>query len=284
MLMLLLISLCTFASAGLICYALSPEVADRGLRHARKRAYWASGQLSEMFMDVSRRNLTIAIAASPFLGMLLGGMFLGMGQMGILIGGAGGVVLPQLMVKVLGQQRRMQFQRQLVDCLMVLSSSLKAGLSMLQSMEVVVQEMPAPSSQEFGLVLKENKMGVPLNDAIMHLKRRMPSEDLTLIVTAILVARETGGDVTEVFTKLIETIRERQKFKERIKTLTVIPRVQAIIMACLPIAFAIFSYQMQRSYFEPFFKDELGQALLMGAITAWFISLALMIFFGRIKV
>lgn len=284
-LMLLMISGCTFASAGLICYALSPGVAEQGVRHVRKRAYWASGQLSEMFVDVSRRNLMILIGVSPVVGMLLGPLFFpAMGKMGILIGLVIGVILPQLVVKVLGRQRRIQFQRQLVDGLMVLSSSLKAGLSMLQAIEVLVQEMPPPASQEFGLVLKENKMGVPLNEAIGHLKRRMPSEDLTLIVTAILVARETGGDVTEVFTKLIETIRERQKFKERVKTLTVIPRVQAIIMACLPIAFAIFSYQMQRTYFQPFFKDELGQALLMGAVGAWFASLALMVFFGRIKV
>lgn len=285
MVMLLMISVLTFASVGLISYAMSPEVAERGMRHVSSKAHWASGQLSDMFVDVPRRKLMLAIGASPLAGIVIGLLlFPGMGKMGALIGGAVGIVLPQIVVKVMGKQRQSRFQRQLVDCLMVLSSSLKAGLSMLQAIEVAVQEMPPPASQEFGLVLKENKMGVPLNDAVEHLKKRMPSEDLVLIVTAVLVARETGGDVTEVFTKLIETIRERQKFKERIKTLTVIPRVQAIIMACLPIVFAIFSYQMSPAYFQPFFRDEFGQMLLMVAVGTWFASLALMVFFGKIKV
>lgn len=282
---LALIYLVVFASTCLLYYVLSPMAAKKSAQYVRRKAGWAGEQLHFMFMDIPARKLLIAVGLSPLLGAAVG--YLLMPQplwMGAGAGVALGFLFPQVAIKVMGGQRQKRFQRQLVDGLMVLSSSLKAGLSMLQALEVLVEEMPPPISQEFGLVLKETKMGVSLNESLERLKRRMPSEDLVLIVTAIVVARETGGDVTEVFSKLIETIRERQKFKERIKTLTVIPRVQAIIMACLPIVFAFFAAQMSPGYFKPFFADDVGQMLIMGAAGTWFVSVALMWYFSRIKV
>ncbi len=280
-----LIYLFVFASTCLLYYVLSPMAAKKSAQYVRHKASWAGEQLQFMFMDVPARKLLIAVGVSPVVGATVG--YLLMPEpvwMGVGAGVVAGLLFPQVAIKVMGRQRQGRFQRQLVDGLMVLSSSLKAGLSMLQALEVLVEEMPAPIAQEFSLVLKETKMGVSLNEALERLKRRMPSEDLMLVVTAIVVARETGGDVTAVFSKLIETIRERQKFKERIKTLTVIPRVQAIIMAVLPIAFAFFTAQMSPGYFKPFFADQVGQMLIMGAAATWCVSVALMWYFSRIKV
>ena len=119
-----------------------------------------------------------------------------------LAGVAIGLLLPRLIVSQLDRIRRRKFIGQLVDGLLLLSSSLKAGLSMLQAFSVLAEEMPPPISQEFGLVLKETKMGVELAEAMDHLKKRMPFNDITLFVTAVLVSRETGGDITHIFGRL----------------------------------------------------------------------------------
>lgn len=282
---MLIVSVMVFAATFLLYYVLSPVAADQSVKYVRKKASWSNEQLNLMFMDIPKRRLMLVVGLSPVLGGLIGYLLMPEPlMMGLGTGVAAGLLLPQVGIKFIAARRKKMFQKQLVDGLMVLSSSLKAGLSMLQALEVLVEEMPPPVSQEFGLVLKETKMGVSLNEALERLKVRMPSDDLTLIVIAIVVARETGGDVTEVFSKLIETIRERQKFKERVKTLTVIPRVQAMIMACLPIGFAIFANQMSPGYFKPFFENEIGRMLIMAAVAIYFVSLALMLLFSKIKV
>jgi tight adherence protein B len=137
---------------------------------------------------------------------------------------------------------------------------------MLQAFGVIAEEMPPPISQEFGLLLKETRMGVSMEDAVAHLRARMPSDDMNLFATAVLVARETGGDITHIFGRLVETMRERKKLKEKILTLTFMARMQGIIMACLPFAFGYLVYQINREYFDFFLKDEFGRMLLVGIV------------------
>jgi tight adherence protein B len=162
-----------------------------------------------------------------------------------------------------------------------MSSSLKAGLSMLQAFAVVAEELPAPISQEVGLVLKETHMGISLEEALAHLKRRIPSKELTLFVTAVLVARESGGDVTYVFGRLVETLRDRRKLKERIKTLTFMSRLQAMLMALLPFVFGLLVSRLSPDYFQFFVTDPLGRTLLMVVLMLWSLGGLLFLRFSR---
>jgi len=192
-----------------------------------------------------------------------------------------GLLAPRMIVNLMKVQRNKKFHAQLVDSLLLLSSCLRAGLSMLQAFTVVTEEMPAPISQEFGLILKETRMGVSLDEAMIHFRHRIRSDDTNLFVTAVLVARETGGDVTAIFTRLVETLRERKKIKEKIKTLTFMARLQGIVMGLLPIAFSYATYSMDRSHFQFFLTDPLGRLLLLGVVVVQLFGAFLFMRFSR---
>jgi tight adherence protein B len=163
------------------------------------------------------------------------------------------------------RQRVHKFQGQIVDSLMILSSSLRAGLSFLQAIEVLCEEMPAPVSQEFRLVLHEQKLGRSIEDALGNLRKRMRLEETNLVVSSILIARETGGDLPRVLSRLADTIRDNLKLKEKISTLTLQGRLQGVIMAMLPFAFAYFIYKQNPGHFDVMLETELGRKLLAGA-------------------
>ena len=112
----------------------------------------------------------------------------------------------------------------------------------------------------------------------------MPSDELNLIVTAVLVARETGGDVTEVFTRLIVTIRERAQLVEKVKTLTIQGKIQGFIMMALPIVFAMITFTTNKDFFQVFVTDEVGRLMFMVACILQVLGMFLIIKFGRIKI
>ena len=277
--MLLIIYGLTFSSAGLLALTLFPEA------QARVAAYLESVRkshedLADLFIMLPRRRLLAFYIAAPF-GLMLIAWLVFPRLIVLPVGLALGLVLPRLFVRVAEYRRRVRFQAQLVDALLVLNSSLKAGLSILQSFEVLAEEALAPMTEEIGLVLKEVRMGLALDEAMKRLKKRNPLDELNLVVTAVLVARETGGDITNVFTQLIETIRDRQKLRERLKTLTVIPRLQGWIMAVIPVVFAMFVTGVDQKYFDRFTHDPLGQLLAVIAGVAWLLSLVLIMWFSR---
>ena len=248
--------------------------------YVQKRSAEAATQLGEMFMDLPRPTLRYAYALSPpacgaLFWLLTGSWLLG------LCGLAAGLVAPKIVIGAMGRQRQQAFHSQLVDALLIMSSSLKAGLSMMQAFSVIAEEMPPPISQEFGLLLKQVRMGVGLDEALTTMKARLPSDDLTLFVTAVLVSRETGGDVTHLFQRLVETLRERKKLKERVKTLTFMARVQGIIMAMLPFLFGTLVYHINRSYFTFFFTDPTGRLTLAAIVLFQVVGAMLFVRFAR---
>ncbi|MBI2093963.1 MAG: type II secretion system F family protein [Candidatus Omnitrophica bacterium] len=269
-----------FSSGALIGLAGYPPVKQRVSNYVSKQVQSAQQQLEDLFFIASRQQLQLLhLAVPPTLGLLLwlasGIWFLG------LLGFVGGIVVPRLWVKRFKASRYKKFQNQLVDGLMLLSSCLRAGLSMMQSFAVVAEEMPAPISQEFGLILKETRMGIGLEDAMTHFKKRLPSNETNLFVTAVLVTRELGGDITTIFTQLVETLRERKKIRERIVTLTFMARLQGIIMMFLPVAFIFVTYNIDKSHFNFFLQDPLGRVILGGIILAQMVTIALFLRFGR---
>lgn len=255
----------SFGSAVIAGIASYPPVATKISRYLRDKSAETTDALSNMFIDLSRGKVWLLYLIAPIVvGAVL--WLLTERWMFAAIGLLVGVAMPRVMVRYMEQQRQHKFQTQLIDGLLLLSSSLKAGLSMIQAFTVLTEEMPAPISQEFGLVLKETKMGIDLSEALAHMKKRMPSDDVNLFITAVLVAREAGGDITHIFGRLVETLRERKKIKERIKSLTFMARMQAIIMAMLPFAFAYLVYQMDHNYFKFFITDQTGRILLVAIV------------------
>ena len=154
----------------------------------------------------------------------------------------------------------------------------------MQAIELVVEEAHPPFSQEFGLVLRENKIGVPLEDSLKHLHERMRLEELDLIINSILVSKETGGDLTKVLARLSVTLRDNRKLKESIKTLTLQGKLQGIIMSFLPFIFVAWVLSFNRNHFDIMLSSETGRVLLITAGVLQVVGMFLIYKFSKIDV
>lgn len=261
MLLVLIFGL-VFSSAALISWQLYPVGARVVSDYHGRQVKRASRALDKMFLNVPPKKLMLVYILAPLV-LGISGFIFTQRLFVVFIGAAFGIALPTLVLKMMEKRRNNKFNFQLIDGLMVLSSSLKGGLSLLQSIEVLVEEMSPPISQEFALVLRENQIGVPLDESLESLNKRIQSEELSLIVTAIDIARETGGNLTEPFEKLMFTLRERDKLIGKVKTLTLQAKLQGIIMSLMPVAFGILVFYMNPEFLKLLVQDTRGQILLV---------------------
>ncbi len=242
----------------------------------------ASKTLDDMFEDVHPKRLKIVYGIVP-IGVGLG-IFLVFHQMWLAVAGTGGgVFVPDVWMRQRQAIRQRKFKAQLVDALLILSSSLRAGLSLTQAFEQLESEISPPASQEFGLMLKAHRLGRTLEEALQGLNDRMPSDELQLLTTAVLVARETGGDVTEVISQLVTTIRDRQKLGDKVNTLTLQGRLQAYLLSALPVVFAVFVRTFNPKFFNVLLEDPTGQRVLAAACVLWVIGMLLLMRMSRVN-
>lgn len=257
---------------------------EKVLKHwQKKRLEKITPRLNEMFLDVPLKRLMLMDIVAPLCSGLLG-YLITHNLIFTFIFAAAGLIIPFVIVRRLEKIRRQKFALQLVDGLMILSSSLKAGLSLIQSFEALVEEMPPPISQEFSLVIRQMQMGVSFEDALYTLKRRMRVDELDMVVTAIMVARETGGNLTEIFSQVANTIQERNKLIGRVNALCVQAKLQGIIMSILPVLFGLFVYKINPHFFDIFLNDNLGRFLLGYAIVSQVLGIFFIRKFSRIDI
>jgi tight adherence protein B len=173
---------------------------------------------------------------------------------GLLIGGAIGFFLPVIYVRRQQGRRLMKFDNQLADMLSLMVNGLRAGYSTMQAMEAVSRELPAPISDEFRRVVQEMQLGIPMDTSLSNLTRRIPSKDLDLVVTAMSVQREVGGNLAEILDTISHTIRERVRVKGEIRVLTSQVMMSGRLLAIMPIAVIVIMYFINRSYMMRFFN------------------------------
>ena len=154
--------------------------------------------------------------------------------MGI-VGLCAGYLIPLLVVKSKTSSRIKAFDAQISDALVLISSSLRSGYSFMQAIELVSREMQPPISVEFFRVLREINLGVTTDEAMGHMAERVDSDDLDLVVTAVLIQRQVGGNLAEILDSISNTIRERVKIKGHIRTLTAQGRLSGLIIGLLPV-------------------------------------------------
>lgn len=176
-----------------------------------------------------------------------------------------GLALPPAYVKLMKVKRIRAFEAQLGDALMSISNCLKSGLTFQQGMMNVSEQMPEPISKEFARTLREIQLGNTMEGALNNLARRIPSPDLKLMITAVLITRQVGGSLSEVMDSIARTIIDRLRVKAEIHTLTSQGRMSGIIIGCLPIAIGIILSLINPSYMSFFVTEELGRTLLMVA-------------------
>ncbi|KPK97557.1 MAG: hypothetical protein AMJ95_08500 [Omnitrophica WOR_2 bacterium SM23_72] len=277
------IFLFAFVSVYMIAYQLVPSLTDKFHSTQSKKVSIAEKQLDGMFVVVKREQLFLYYTLTPL--VFGAAAFLLFRKIPLAFAaGVAGSVLPAFIIKIMENKRKEKFATQLVDGLMVISSALKGGLSLLQAIEVLVEEMPAPISQEFGLILRENKIGLTLDESLRRLNDRLKLEELGLMINSVLVARETGGDLTKVFSRLATTIRDNRKLKENIRTLTLQGRLQGIIMSLLPFVFVWWVMTFNKAHFDIMLSSDKGRMLLFIAAALQFIGIIMIRKFSIIRV
>ena len=170
-----------------------------------------------------------------------------------------GLLVPRLLLNYSIKKRRKQFEEQFVQGLEYLSSSTRAGLSLVQSVESLVVNSNPPLSQEFDLLLREYRIGIPMNEALQNLARRVDSEELNLMVFSTIITRELGGDISEIFDHLAEVIRSRHRVMDRIDTLTSQGRLQAMVCGAIPFFLYGILFLWQPEYLKPLFDSFAGR-------------------------
>lgn len=178
------------------------------------------------------------------------------------------VVLPKKIYAWLRQRRIDKIQQQLPDGLMMVAGSMRAGLGFTPALESLARDVEPPLAQEFALVLREQRMGVKLDDALQHFNDRVPVQDVTLFVAAVGISREVGGNLAESLASLADTLRRRLIMEGKVKSLTAQGRLQGIVMALMPvglIGFLTFAYPetMRAMYHTPIGWVVIGVAAVM---------------------
>lgn len=198
-----------------------------------------------------------AVHVISMIGLFVLGYFVIFGQqivMGI-VSGFVGFFVPRIYVARQTSKRLNDFEQQLPDTLGLWVNALRSGYSVMQSMEAISRDAPDPTSTEFRRVVQEISLGIDMQDAMDHLLERVESEDLDLVVTAVNIQREVGGNLAEILDVISHTIRERVKLKGEIRVLTAQGRITGYLISGLPIILALFLYAINPEYMANLFEN-----------------------------
>lgn len=173
-------------------------------------------------------------------------------------------LVPGVAVNFAINKKKEKFESQLPGALSLLRNSVEAGMSFLQSMELVAQEMDPPISEEFAKVIHESQVGIDLKTSFSRMLERVDSTELKLMTIAVLIQREVGGNLSEILDVILETIRERIQLKGEIKAITAQGRASAALIGALPPLLLFVMNFINPDYMRPLFTEFLGQGILAG--------------------
>ena len=251
----------TFAALPEIQTRAAPEIQRQRLVRLRLQvnnflSVFASRQLQ---LDLISANWAITVSEYILIrwGVSLLGLAVGWVGFDSLLSGLGlailGYILPGIVLKRSLQNRRARFAKQLVDVLVLINGAVKSGYSLLQSLDLVVNESPAPSSEEFRRVTREVGLGVSFSDALRNLSRRMENDDLDLLVTAITINTQVGGNMSVMLETVTETIRERMRLFGEIRVMTTHQRFTGYLLTMLPFIIGAVLFVINPQYMEGLF-------------------------------
>ncbi len=172
------------------------------------------------------------------------------------------VALEYIYILLRIERRAASFTNQLGDCLMMIANALRAGFSFLQAIELISKEMEPPVSEEFKHVVRDVGLGTPVERALTEMDRRVGSPDFSLVVTAVLIQQQVGGDLARILDTISETIQDRIRMRREVKVLTSQGRMSGWILVLLPIAVGLFMTSMNPGYLDPLFHDSIGRIIL----------------------
>jgi tight adherence protein B len=193
----------------------------------------------------------------------------------LLVGAVAGCA-PLLYVSVKRRARLKRFEELFPDTLEFIGRSMRAGHAFSVSLEMIHREFQEPIAGEFRRTFEEHNLGLPIEVALQKLGQRVPSLDVHFFVSAVLLQKRTGGNLAEILDKLAYVIRERFKLRGRIRAVSAHGKMTATALSCIPLAVAILMFYTNPDYVNFFFKDDVGQLMLGGAVLLQLIGYGIM--------
>ena len=211
-------------------------------------------------------GVTAGLVGFVSAGILLGLLFFGLAPLCALV-----------FLRILANRRRAKFEEQLGDSLQMLAGGLRAGHSLLRSVDAVAKEAESPTAEEFARLVNETRMGRDLKDSMLDAARRLKSEDFDWTGQAIEIHREVGGDLAEVLDHVGETIRERSEIKGQVQSLSAEGKLSAYILVALPVGMFVYLSAANPAYMGALYSNVIGWAMLgvsvvLLALGSWWLS------------
>ncbi len=253
-------------------------------KNAQKLFDWVEGQtvgtrtyimgaLEKLFITIPEQRITyflIGISIFCFTSMVLFlGIFFDSWALGIFLGlllSFISIKLPKPILEYMIEKRIEAYQSQMVDALTLLANGIRAGLSMPQALGMVANELPKPTSDEYNMILQQQRIGVPLEECLENFAKRIPTQDNEMFVTSVNILKETGGNLAEVFDTIIIVIRERIRLVQKIQQYTASGMFQGMTIAAMPYGIGFIYYLTDPKSMEKMFVHPLGIIMMVAAV------------------
>jgi tight adherence protein B len=259
-----------FVSAFLVAVQFSDRILDWFRFQSIGTRDYIVEKLKLMMIDVTpEKVLAVQISCSAGLGLLVFILCLPHLGAGFAFGSMAMVaawLAPKPVINLMYERRVSLFVNQMVDGLGLMSNGMRSGLSVAQAIGLVSQEMPPPISQEFELILNQNKIGLSLEEAFLNLSKRIVADEVEMFVTSVNILKETGGNLAETFDTITLLIRERIKVENKIKAMTAQAFMQGMILMCVPPFMMLTLSQTDPEMMKPMFTTIPGWIACSGVV------------------
>ncbi len=242
------------------------------LRRVLDTSVWAD----KAALDLEQAHLRLRVGEYLLIRLFTGGillilsLFLVRSLLGLVIGlvlALVGYMLPAFYVTMKKRRRLHMIDKQLVEALSHIANSIRAGFAMLQAIDATAQRLQAPLSEEFSRLVADVRLGASLEDSLIAMSGRVGSYDLDMVITAILIQRSSGGNLSEVLDNVAETIRERERIRGEIRVMTAQPRFAASVLALWPLVLGVIFFLLNPSLMSNLWTEPAGIVMLGIAIT-----------------
>jgi len=206
--------------------------------------------------------LSLGLAAGTALAV---GLFTG-SAIGAIAGTFLGALLPYFVIRIRANHRAAKVEEQIPEAIDLLGRAMRAGHPLSAGFKMVADEAPEPIATEFRQVFEEQRFGLPFDDSLLGLGERIKISDIRILITAILVHRQVGGNLAEILDNIAYIVRERFKLRRQLKVITAQGRMSGYVLAFLPIALGLAIYALNRDYMMPIFNEPAGRFMLVSAL------------------
>jgi tight adherence protein B len=257
----LVIAVMVLLSGSALAYAVMSLGSNFMQRYKETFTESASSNMSDMFMSMDATRLfyinLISIVFFPlFIWVLTGDAVTAIAVFAML------AFLPGIMYSRIRNKRLRKIEEQLPDGLLMLSGAMRAGASLNIALEGLVKEQPAPLSQEFELLMREQRIGVEFEKSLSHMEKRIPNQDFAMLTSALRINREIGGNLAEILESLADTLLKKHQMEGKIDSLTAQGKLQGIVMSGLPLLLAGLLYFMEKEAMEKLWTTKVGWVVL----------------------